>query len=94
MADSPNPDRDDCFHCPQGDKPCLVSYQPGRWLAQLPAQPTAAVQDRPTVLPTPKPAFRRLCAGCGRLLETIPGHLAGVLIDTEDMAVVFPQPRG
>ena len=47
MADSQNPDPDDCFHCPQGDKPCPVTYQPGAWLAQLPAEPTPAVQDRP-----------------------------------------------
>ena len=45
MADSPNPDTDDCFHCPQGDKPCPVTYQPGAWLAP-PAEPTAAIQDR------------------------------------------------
>ena len=45
MADSPNPDPDDCFHCPQGDKPCPVTYQPGAWLAPS-AEPTAAVQDR------------------------------------------------
>ena len=45
MADSPNPDPDDCFHCPQGDKPCPVTYQPGAWLAP-PAEPTAAIQDR------------------------------------------------
>jgi hypothetical protein len=47
MADSQSPDPDDCFHCPQGDKPCPVTYQPGAWLAQLPAEPTAAVPDRP-----------------------------------------------
>lgn len=47
MADSLHPDPDDCFHCPQGDKPCPVTYQPGAWLAQPPAEPTAAVQDRP-----------------------------------------------
>ena len=47
MADSLSPDPDDCFHCPQGDKPCPVTYQLGAWLAQLPAEPTAAVQDRP-----------------------------------------------
>ena len=46
MTDSLSPDPDDCFHCPQGDKPCPVTYQPGAWLAQLPAEPTAAVQDR------------------------------------------------
>jgi hypothetical protein len=46
MADSPPPDPDGCFHCPQGDKPCPVTYQPGAWLAPLPAQPTAAVPDR------------------------------------------------
>jgi hypothetical protein len=42
MADSLPPDPDDCFHCPQGDKPCPVTYQPGAWLA-----PPAAGQDRP-----------------------------------------------
>ena len=47
MADSPHPDPDDCFHCPQGDKPCPVTYQPGEWLAQPPAEPTAAGQGRP-----------------------------------------------
>jgi len=47
MADSLPPDTDDCFHCPQGDKPCPVTYQPGAWLAQLPAEPTPAVQDHP-----------------------------------------------
>jgi hypothetical protein len=46
MADSPNPDRDDCFHCPQGDKPCPVSYQPGEWLVQPPAELARALQDR------------------------------------------------
>ena len=47
MADSPQPDPDDCFHCPQGDKPCPVTYQPGAWLAQRPAEPAPALQDRP-----------------------------------------------
>ena len=45
LADSLHPDPDDCFHCPQGDKPCPVTYQPGAWLAP-PAEPTAAIQDR------------------------------------------------
>jgi hypothetical protein len=46
MADSHSPDPDGCFHCPQGDKPCPVTYQPGAWLGP-PAEPTAAVPDRP-----------------------------------------------
>jgi hypothetical protein len=46
MADSRHPDPDDCFHCPQGDKPCPVTYQPGAWLAQPPAEPTPPVQNR------------------------------------------------
>jgi hypothetical protein len=46
MADTPSPAPDDCFHYPQGDKPCPVTYQPGAWLAP-PAEPTTAVQDRP-----------------------------------------------
>jgi hypothetical protein len=47
MVDSPQPDPDDCFHCPQGDKPCPVTYQPGAWLTQPPAEPTAAGQGHP-----------------------------------------------
>src|SRR4029450_11407446 len=39
MADSPSPDPDGCFHCPQGDKPCPVTYQPGAWLARRPRAP-------------------------------------------------------
>ena len=46
MADSLHSDPDNCFHCPQGDKPCPVTYQPGAWLAP-PTEPTAAVPDRP-----------------------------------------------
>ena len=46
MADAPHPDPDDCFHCPKGDEPCPVTYQPGAWLAP-PTEPTAALQDRP-----------------------------------------------
>jgi hypothetical protein len=47
MADSRSPDPDDCFHCPQGDKPWSATYQPGAWLAQLPTEPAPTVQDRP-----------------------------------------------
>ena len=46
MADSLHSDPDDCFHCPHGDKPCPVTYQPGAWLAP-PTEPAAAAQDRP-----------------------------------------------
>jgi hypothetical protein len=45
LADCMSPDPNDCFHCPQGDKPCLVTYQPGAWLAP-PTEPTAASLDR------------------------------------------------
>lgn len=48
------------------------------WCSHLPSQLVPS-RTAPTVLPRSKPAFRRLCAGCGRLSETIPGHLAGVL---------------
>ena len=47
MADPPPPDPGDCFLCPQGDKPCPVTYQPGAWLAQLPADSVPAGQRRP-----------------------------------------------
>jgi hypothetical protein len=47
MADFPPPDLDNCFDCPQGDKPCPVTYEPGAWLAQQPAEPAPPGQDRP-----------------------------------------------
>jgi hypothetical protein len=47
MADPPPPDLENCFHCPQGDKPCPVTYEPGAWLAQLPTELAPAGQDRP-----------------------------------------------
>ena len=47
MADSLSPETVDCFLCPQGDKPCPATYQPGAWLAQLPTDSVPAVQDRP-----------------------------------------------
>jgi hypothetical protein len=47
MADSPHPDPGDCFRCPQGDKPCPVTYQPGAWLAQLPAALVPAGENWP-----------------------------------------------
>jgi hypothetical protein len=46
MADSPHPDPDDCFHCPQGDKPCPVTYQPGAWLGPA-AELAPTVQHYP-----------------------------------------------
>ena len=46
MADFPPPDPDDCFHCPQGSRPCPVTYQPGAWLAQRPAESVPAGHDR------------------------------------------------
>jgi hypothetical protein len=64
MADSPHPDPDDSFHCPQGDKPCPVTYQPGAWLAQLPTEPVPAGQDRPhrsgDIDASIQPALRKL----------------------------------
>ena len=47
MADPLPPDLDNCFQCPQGDKPCPVTYEPGAWLAQQPAEPAPPGQDRP-----------------------------------------------
>jgi hypothetical protein len=45
MPQAPSPNPNDCFHCPQGDKPCPVTYQPGAWLAQPPAEPAPATPD-------------------------------------------------
>jgi len=47
MAHSQHSYSDDCFHCPQGDKPCPATYQPGAWLTRPPAKPTPATPDRP-----------------------------------------------
>ena len=47
MADCRYPDSDDCFQCPQGDRPCPVTYRPGAWLVRRPAEPAPAGQDRP-----------------------------------------------
>src|SRR5919197_1322367 len=47
MPTPPHSDSDDCFHCPQGNKPCPQTYQPGAWLAQLPAEPPPGTPDRP-----------------------------------------------
>src|SRR4029453_18518408 len=47
MPDPQPPARDDSSPSPKGEKPCPVTYQPGAWLAQLPAEPTAAGQGHP-----------------------------------------------
>ena len=78
-----NPDQDDCFHCPQGDKPCPVTYQPGAWLAQLPAEPTAAGQTAPTVLTISTPASSRPSADCTRPWPATPDDLASLPADIE-----------
>jgi hypothetical protein len=98
MADALHPDLDDCFHCPQGDKPCPATYQPGAWLAQPPAQPPTnpahgwpshlpsqhlQAMTAPTVVARSKPAFRMPYAGCARPLQTIAGHLARLPTDME-----------
>jgi hypothetical protein len=46
MPQAPSPSPNDCFHCPQGDRPCPVTYQPGAWLAQPPAEPAPTAPDR------------------------------------------------
>ena len=88
MADSRHPDPDDCFQCPQGDKPCPVTYQPGHgWPSHLLSQ---RLQSRTasTVLTRSKPASNRPSAGCTRLLVATPGDLAGLLADMESVWVV------
>jgi hypothetical protein len=47
MPTPPHSNPDDCFHCPQGNKPSPETYQPGAWLAQLPAEPPPGRPDRP-----------------------------------------------
>ena len=83
MADSLPPDPGDCFHCPQGDKPCPATYQPGAWLAQPPAEPTAAGQDRPQ---RPDDLDASIQQALHRLYEAMagaPGNLASLPTDIE-----------
>ena len=47
MAHPQHSHPDDCFPCPQGDQPCPVTYQPGAWMAQLPAEPAPPGPARP-----------------------------------------------
>jgi hypothetical protein len=42
MPQPPSPSPDDCFHSPQGDRPCPGTYQPGAWLTRPPAEPAPA----------------------------------------------------
>ena len=70
MADSPQSDPDDCFHCPQGDKPCPVTYQPGAWLTQPPAEPTAAGQGHPQ---HPDEIYASIQQALRRLYEAMAG---------------------
>ena len=83
MADPLHPDLDDCFQCPQGDKPCPATYQPGAWLAQPPAQPTPAGHDRShrcgEIEASIQDALRRL----REAVQTIAGHLARLPTDME-----------
>ena len=46
MPQPPSPSPDDCFHSPQGDKPCPDTYQPGAWLTRPPAEPAPATPYR------------------------------------------------
>ena len=83
MADSPHPDPDGCFHCPQGDKPCPVTYQPGAWLAS--SLPSQRLQSRtaPTVLTRSTPASSRPSANCTKPWPATPDDLAGPPADIE-----------
>ena len=85
MADSLHPDPDECLHCPQGDKPCPATYQPGAWLASQRLQAMTA----PAVLARSKPAFRMPCAGCARPLQTIVGDQGRLPTDMESVWVIL-----
>jgi hypothetical protein len=87
MADSPNPDPDDRFHCPQGDKPCPVTYQPGAWLAP-PAEPTAAIQDRLHGSDELDASIQQASATCTRPWSVTPDDLAGLAADMKRVWVV------
>ena len=87
MANSPQRDPDDCFHCPQGDKPCPVTYQPGAWLTQPPVDPTPAVQDRPSLPATSRPPSSRPSANFMRPWQATPGDLAGLPADMQRASV-------
>jgi hypothetical protein len=46
MPQPPPRSPNDCFHCPQGDKPRPDTYRPGAWLARPSAEPAPAALDR------------------------------------------------
>lgn len=46
MSQPPSPSSNDCFHCPQGDKPCPDTYRPGAWLARPPAKSAPGTPGR------------------------------------------------
>ena len=72
VADAPHSDPDDCFHCPQGDQPCPVTYQPGAWLVPPAAEPTAAVQNRAQRADDLTPVSSRPSANCPKRWPATP----------------------
>src|SRR4029453_16065586 len=88
MAASPPPDLDNCFHCPQGDKPCPVTYQPPGhgWPSNLPNQHLQA-RTAPGVLTTSTPASSRPSANCTRPWPATPDDLAALPADMESAQV-------
>jgi hypothetical protein len=88
MADSLHSDPDDCFHCPQGDKPCPVTYQPGAWLAP-PTNQRLQPRTAPTVMTTSTPASSRPSATYTRPLPTTPDDLASLPADLERASVAI-----
>jgi hypothetical protein len=84
MADSLSPDPDDCFYCPQGDKPCPATYRPTSpghgWRIDLPSQRLRS-RTAPSVLATSRPASSRPYADCTKPWQATPDDLASLPAD-------------
>ena len=89
MADSPQPDPTDCFHCPPGRQALPVTYQPGAWLAQPPAESAAAGQGRPQRSDEIDASIQQALRRLQEAWPATPGGLAGLLADMKRVWVII-----
>ena len=83
MADSPPPDLDDCFECPQATSPARSPTSPGHgWPSHRPNQQLQA-RTAPGVLTTSTPASSRPSATCTRPWPATLDDLADLPADME-----------
>ena len=87
MADSPNPDPDDCFHCPRATSPARSPTSPEHGWRHRPTQPLQS-RTTPTVLTTSTPASSRPSANYTRPWPATPDDLAELAADMKRVRVV------